>query len=292
LGAVAGQANIFALRQDLNLAAAIKALESKNQLQMLAEPNLVAINNKPASFVAGGEFPYPTIQPGSGGGTPVVTITFKEYGVRLNFLPVITPRGTIRLHVQPEVSSLDYTNAVTLQGFTIPGMAVRRVETEIELESGQSFVIAGLLDKQITDTLSKVPGLSSIPILGKLFEAKTVTKNNSELLIIITPELVRPIPGQQPLPDMNWTKPFMPNNTDIFMGQPGMDKTGPVPVHPPNSTMPVELLNQNQPRQGQTAPQATQAPAGPGGGTDSPSQTPPATPPAAPPPGGGGGGGQ
>ena len=284
---VSSAVNIFAMRPDINLQAAITALESKNLLEILAEPNLVTINNKPASFLAGGEFPYPMIQPGSSGGGTSVTITFKEYGIRLNFLPTITPRGTIRLHIQPEVSSLDYTNAVTLQGFTIPGTSVRRVETELELDSGQSFVIAGLLDKQTTDAFSKIPGLGSIPILGKLFQSKTVTKNNSELMVIITPELVRPIPRQQPLPELKTVKPFLENNTDGFMGQPGMDKTGPVPVHPPNPTMPVEQLIQTMPKPGQAAPAPT--PMG-NGGIDNSGQTP-ATPPATPPPGGGGGGG-
>ena len=253
-----------------------------------AKLDLGAIDSKPASFTAGGSFPYPTIQPGSSGGGASVTITFKEYGIKLNYVATITPRGTIRMHVAPEVSSLDYTNAVTLQGFTIPGMSVRRAETDIELESGQSFVIAGLLDKQTTDSFSKIPGLGSIPILGKLFQTKSVSRNNSELLVIITPELVRPIVAQQPLPELKITKPFMPDNTGGFMGHPGMDKTGPVPVHPPNPTMPVEQLIQTMPRPGQAAPAAAQPAAGTGNGTETTGQTPPATPP----PGGGGGNGQ
>jgi pilus assembly protein CpaC len=130
--------------------------------------------------------------------------------------------------------------------------------------------------------------LGSIPILGKLFQSKTVTKNNSELMVIITPELVRPISGQ-PLPELKITKPFLEDNTAGFIGHPGMDKTGPVPVHPPNPTMPVEELMQAAPKQGQAAPAPTvQAPAG-SGGTDNPGPTP-ATPPAGPPPGGGGNG--
>jgi pilus assembly protein CpaC len=294
-GVLSSAVNIFAMRKDINLQAAITALESKNLLEILAEPNLVTVNNKQASFLAGGEFPYPTIQPGSSGGGASVTITFKEYGIRLTFLPTITPRGTIRLHVAPEVSSLDYTNAVVLQGFTIPGMSKRSVETEIELDSGQSFVIAGLLDKQTTDSFSKIPGLGSIPILGKLFQTKGVTKNNSELMIIITPELVRPIPAGQPLTELKITKPFLEDNTGGFIGHPGMDKTGPVPVHPPNPSMPVEQLIQTMPKPGQAGPTATPAVAPPatvtGGGTDNPAQTPPATPPATPPPGGGNGGG-
>jgi pilus assembly protein CpaC len=282
--AVSSAVNIFAMRRDINLQAAITALEGKNLLEVLAEPNLVTINNKAASFLAGGEFPYPMIQPGSSGGGSAVTITFKEYGIRLNFLPTITPRGTIRLHIQPEVSSLDYTNAVTLQGFTIPGTSVRRVETELELDSGQSFVIAGLLDKQTTDSFSKIPGLGSIPILGKLFQTKSVTKNNSELMVIITPELVRPIAAQQPLPELKTVKPFMEDNTGGFIGHPGMDKTGPVPVHPPNPTMPVEELILTMPKPGQAAPTPTVPTPMGNGGIDNSGHTP-----ATPPPGGGGG---
>src|ERR1035438_1386037 len=128
--------NIFLFRSDLNLGALIKALEARNLLQMLAEPNVLAINGKPASFVAGGEFPFPVVQGGAVAGA--VTIQFREYGVRINFLPVVTPRGSIRLQVAPEVSSLDYANALQFQGFTIPALATRKVQTQVELESGQS----------------------------------------------------------------------------------------------------------------------------------------------------------
>jgi pilus assembly protein CpaC len=243
--------NILLARKDINLVAAIQALESKNMLQTLAEPNVMATNGKPASFLAGGEYPYPMIQPSSGAAT--VTIAFKEYGVRLNFLPTITPRGTIHLMVNPEVSSLDFTNSVTIEGFTIPGLSTRRVSTDIELESGQSFVIAGLLDKQVTETFSKIPGIGNIPVLGKLFQTKTVNKNNSELLVIITPEIVRPMPAGMPIPELKFTTPFMSDNSNIPMRQPGMDKTGPVPTHPATESMPVEQLIQVQ-RQGQQSP--------------------------------------
>jgi pilus assembly protein CpaC len=146
------------------------------------------------------------------------------------------------MKVQPEVSALDYTNAVTIQGFTIPGLSSRRVTTDVELDSGQSFVIAGLLDSTATENLSKVPGISAIPVLGKLFQSKTYTKNNSELLVIITPEVVRPIPAGQPLPDLNRPSPFLPTNTSSELRHPGMDKTGPVPVKAPIDGLPYEVL--------------------------------------------------
>jgi pilus assembly protein CpaC len=235
--------NLFLFRKDLNLAAAIEALEAKRKLQMLAEPNLMVINNTAARFVAGGEFPFPMIQPGSG--SSAITIAFKEYGIKLGFLPVVTPRGTIRLQVAPEVSALDYTNSVTVAGTTVPGTSTRRVQTEVELESGQSFVIAGLLDNSTTESLSKVPGIGNIPLLGKLFQSRSISRTNSELLVIVTPELVRPIAVGEPVPALPFTDFLSPNGPDQ-PSQPGMGKTGPVPVHPPSDSMPLEQLLQQQ----------------------------------------------
>jgi pilus assembly protein CpaC len=157
---------------------------------------------------------------------------------------VVTPRGTIRLQVSPEVSALDYTNSVTVAGTTVPGTSTRKVQTEVELESGQSFVIAGLLDSQTTESLSKIPGIGNIPLLGKLFQSRSVSRNNSELLVIITPEIVRPIADGQPVPELQFTSPFLPPNSPGQPRQPGIDKTGPVPVHPPSDSMPVEQLIQ------------------------------------------------
>jgi pilus assembly protein CpaC len=248
--------NILLFRKDINVGATIKALESKALLETLAEPNVLAVNGKEASFVSGGEFPFPMIQPGIGGST--VTIQFREFGIRIKFLPKITNRGTIQLQVAPEVSSLDYSNSVTLSGTRIPALSTRRVQTEVELDSGQSFVIAGLLDNRVTESLSKIPGLSNIPLLGKLFTSKSITKQNSELLVIITPELVRPIPAGQPLPSLNMSIPFLSKNTDSPMTQPGIDKTGPVPVKSAEA-IPVEQLIQQR-KEGQAAPTANQAP--------------------------------
>ena len=232
--------NIFLFRRDLNLAAALQALESKRLLEMLAEPNLLVINGTAAHFVAGGEFPYPMVQPGAGNNS--ITIAFKEYGIRLGFLPVITPRGTIRLQVSPEVSALDYTNSVTIAGTTVPGTSTRRVDTEVELDSGQSFVIAGLLDNQMHENLSKVPGIGDIPLLGKLFQSKSMSRSHSELLVIITPEIVRPIPADQPLPEVGGRTPILAPGLS-GLRQPGLDKTGPPPPPEPQKSMPIEQLN-------------------------------------------------
>jgi pilus assembly protein CpaC len=231
--------NVLLFRKDLNLAAALQALESKSLLEMLAEPNLLVINGTPANFVAGGEFPYPMVQPG--GGANSITIAFKEYGIRLGFLPVITPRGTIRLQVSPEVSALDYTNSVTVAGTTVPGTSTRRVQTEVELLSGQSFVIAGLLDNQTQESFSKVPGIGDIPLLGKLFQSKSVTRSHTELLVIITPEIVGPIPAGQPLPEIRFRNPFLPPSTDATLAQPAAAAP---PLHAPLDSIPIELLTQ------------------------------------------------
>lgn len=235
--------NIFLFRKDLNLGVALQLLQSKSLLEMLAEPNLLVINGTMAHFLAGGEFPYPMVQPG--GGTNSVSIAFMEYGIKLGFLPLITPRGTIRLQVTPEVSALDYTNSVTIAGTTVPGTTVRRVQTEVELDSGQSFVIAGLLNNQTTENFSKVPGIGDIPILGKLFQSKSVTKNHTELLVIITPEIVRPVPADKPVPNLTFSVPQLsPGSVPLY--QPGIDQTGPVPVTPPADSMPMEVLIKQQ----------------------------------------------
>ena len=194
--------NIFAFRPDLNLAALIKALQSRNLLQMLAEPNLVTTNGKEASFLVGGEFPIPVLQGGANSGA--VTIQFREFGVRLSFNPTVTDNNTIRLYVKPEVSSLDFANAVSFNGFTIPALSSRKMETNIELGEGQSFVIAGLIDNRLTETISRIPGLASLPILGNLFKSKEVDRNNTELIVVVTPEVTMPLqPGEaKPLPVM------------------------------------------------------------------------------------------
>ncbi len=236
--------NVFLFRPDLNLGATIAALEARNVLQILAEPNVLAMNGKPASFVSGGEFPVPVVQGGVNVGA--VTIQFREFGVKLNFLPTVTPRGSIRLQVAPEVSSLDYSNAVVLQGFTVPAIATRKVQTEIELENGQSFAIAGLLDNRFNETLDKVPGLGDIPLLGKLFQSRVLTKSNSELLVMVTPELVRPMPKGQPRPDVPMPKPFLPDTLKEAPRTPGIETTGPVPVKPERETLPIEELLQLQ----------------------------------------------
>jgi pilus assembly protein CpaC len=192
-------------RTDINIGAVIKALQQKNLLQILAEPNLIAVNGKEASFLAGGEFPFPIVQPGQG--FTAVTIQFKEFGVQLKFTPVIMPNGNIHLKVAPAVSALDFANALTISGFTVPALSTRKAETEFELQDGQSFVIAGLLDNRVTDLYSKVPGLGDIPILGNFFKSKSAQKTNSELMVLCTARRISPSTQMPPTPAN--PKPFM-----------------------------------------------------------------------------------
>jgi pilus assembly protein CpaC len=221
--------NLFAFRPDLNIGATIKALQERNLLQILAEPNLVCVEGKDATFIAGGQFPYPTITttPTGGSTAPVVTVQFKPFGVKLDFTPTVTPQGAIDLKVAPEYSSLDYSNAVTVEGYTIPALSQRRAETEVILKDGESFAIAGLINNQVVETLDKIPGLGNVPILGKLFQSRSKQKSDDELLVVITPHFVRPLSPDEKakLPEMPET--FLPTVVDEKSkkksGKPGTD---------------------------------------------------------------------
>ncbi|HTP31822.1 MAG TPA: pilus assembly protein N-terminal domain-containing protein [Candidatus Acidoferrales bacterium] len=204
--------NLFVFRPDLNIGATIKALQERDLLQILAEPNLITLEGKDASFLAGGQFPFPTITTTPTGGTtaPVITVQFKPFGVKLDFTPTITPQGAIDLKVAPEVSSLDYTNAVVLQGYTIPALSSRRADTEVILKDGESFAIAGLIDNRVIETVAKLPGLGDLPVLGHLFRSRSTDKTTDELLVVVTPHFVKPLTPEEKakLPDMPAT--FLP----------------------------------------------------------------------------------
>ncbi len=204
--------NLFLFRPDIHLGVVIKALQQKNLLQILAEPNLIAMNGKEASFLAGGQFPFPVVQPGAG--FTAVTIQFKDFGVRLSFTPEIMPNGDIHLKVAPEVSTLDFSNALTISGFVVPALSTRKAETEFEMQDGQSFVIAGLMDNRVTNLYSKIPGLGDIPILGNLFRSKNAQKSNSELMVLVTAKKVSPDRVAPPLP--SYPAPFL--DKDKFDG--------------------------------------------------------------------------
>ncbi len=211
--------NIFVFRPDIDLGATIRALKQQNLLQILAEPNLLTQTGKEASFLAGGEFPFPVVQ----GGTSFtsVTIQFKEFGVRLTFTPTLTADGDIHLKVRPEVSALDFSNALTVSGFLVPALSTRRVETEMELRDGQSFAIAGLVDDRLTETMNKIPVLGDIPVLGYLFRSRTLNKTKTELLVLVTPRIVRPAPDQALPGEPQFPKPFLPPSAPEQPKQPG-----------------------------------------------------------------------
>jgi pilus assembly protein CpaC len=237
---LSNELNLFAFLPGLNLGATLQALETKGLVQVLAEPNVLTENGKLGTFLAGGEYPYPVVQGSSGTTGPSISIMFKEYGVRLNFIPTITPRGTIHLQVAPEVSSLDFTNAIELSGFEVPAIDIRRVRTEVELAEGQSFAIGGLLDNRVTETFQKIPFIGSIPILGKFFQSIDRTKTNTELIVIVTPEIVQPIPKGTGPPRLTYPQPFLPRNSYTELHTP---EKPPGTVTPPAPTsIPVETL--------------------------------------------------
>jgi pilus assembly protein CpaC len=232
--------NIFIFRPDLNLGANIEALETKGLLEVLAEPNLLTENRKQASFLAGGEYPIPVVQGAGVGGVGAVTIQFKQFGVYLTFIPTITPRNTIHLQIIASVSSLDFTNGITLSGFVVPAITERSVKTDVELAQGQSFAIGGLLDNRETEALNKIPFIGDIPILGKLFQSMQRTRSNTELMVIVTPQLAAPMPAGQPTPYLNYPEEFLPLNSHIPMSNPVIEPTATAQQAP--APIPVERL--------------------------------------------------
>ena len=190
--------NLYLFDRGSEIGAFIRALQGQGLFRSLAEPNLLAMDGKQASFLAGGEFPYPVPQVSSGGTT--ITVVFKEFGVRLNFTPTITNSGNIHMQVEPEVSTLDFANGLQIQGFQIPTLRARRASTEVELQDGQTFAIAGLIDNSVTDSVDKFPILGDIPILGLFFRSKAAQQNRTELLVLVTPHIVQPSNTPPPLP--------------------------------------------------------------------------------------------
>jgi pilus assembly protein CpaC len=243
--------NLFLFDSKEGITGVVRALQDKGLFQSLAEPNVVAESGKEASFLAGGEIPIPIAQPSNG--TVALTVQYKEFGIRLNFTPIVNG-NRVHLKVRPEVSTLDYANAVTLQGFRIPAFTTRRTETEVELENGQTFSIAGLMNNTMNSSLQKIPGIGDIPILGLLFKSKAAQKGQTELVVMITPEILpNGSVGVTPvLPRL--IEPFMPPAKKTFDPPPP-----PFPMAPPARS------------EGAAAAPAATAPA-------APAQTPPAPP--------------
>lgn len=193
--------NIFLYNAKLNVGLTVKDLEQKQILQVLAEPTLTTLSGLPARFLSGGEFPFPVVQGGTANST-AVTIQFRPYGVKVDFTPTVNADGSIRIKLSPEVSTLDYSNSVTISGFTIPALSTRQTETEVEIQNGQSFVVSGLLDHRTTEIMSKMPGIASIPILGQLFHSKNFNHSIVELVIIVTATVVDPLTSPQTEPEL------------------------------------------------------------------------------------------
>lgn len=193
-----GLMRLFLGNANAQFNAVIRALRSRGEFKTLAEPNLLTLPGQEASFLAGGEFPYPSVQ--GGGQSGAITIVFKEFGVRLRFTPTLTEGGSIRLHVAPEVSSLDFANGLTLNGFQIPSLLTRRAETDVELRDGQHLAIAGLMDNAWTKDVSRIPILGDIPVLGEFFKSSAAQQRRTELLVVVTPILVDATDKAPPLP--------------------------------------------------------------------------------------------
>jgi len=295
--------NLFLFDQKNQLGGVIRALQTKGLFQSLAEPNLVAESGKEASFLAGGEYPVPVAQASSG--TVAITIQYKEFGIRLNFLPVVNG-NRVHLKVRPEVSSLDFTNAVTLQGFRIPALSTRRTETELELDNGQTFAIAGLLSNSVNSSLQKIPGIGDIPILGLLFKSKAAQKDQSELVVMITPEILArnstgvtnalprtpesylpPIPEKKSVepPPPAFTTPRVTAKPDpLPEPRPAVTSAAPLADTPASAAATVQALTPNTRRvvhdapANQAAPTAAPAQVAPGGSIQAATVTRPLTP--------------
>ncbi len=213
----------------------VEALRQNDLLRILAEPNLLAMSGQEASFLAGGEFPVPVTGGGTVGGQPSVTVEFREFGVRLSFLPVVLGNGRIRLKVAPEVSDVDNTNSLRFSGFVIPGLTSRKISTTIELGEGQTFAIAGLLNHNVTSSKDVTPVLGDLPVLGALFRSVRYQRKETELVVLVTPRLVEGMNAEQvpPAPGENWRHP---NEAELFLNQ---DLGGPAKSSPRPTTMPA-----------------------------------------------------
>ena len=192
--------NVLLFNRSINTAAMLRVMRTEGAFRELAEPNLIAMNNQQASFLAGGEFPVPVLQNATSGNAGI-TIVWKEYGIRLNFKPVIIDEDHIRLEMEPEVSTIDFTNGVRFNGFVIPALRTRRAKTGVELRDGQSFALAGLLDNTETKTLSRIPIVSDIPVIGALFKSKSFEKKETELMFFVTAHMVKPMKSDE-LPNL------------------------------------------------------------------------------------------
>jgi pilus assembly protein CpaC len=239
VGGVGGTGSPFAtiITQIVNskfgsLDAVLSALEAQNVIRDLAEPNLIAMSGETADFLAGGEYPVPVVSAASAGTLPTVTIEYKKFGVQLSFTPTVLARGVISLKLMPEVSALDYAHAVTIAGTTVPALTSRRARTTVELRDGQTFAIAGLLQADTIGDVEQLPWVGSIPVLGALFRSTQFQRNETELVVLVTPYLVKPVPPGKQLKTPLDTS-LAGNDLDLFLnGQPEVPKTPPFTPNP------------------------------------------------------------
>jgi pilus assembly protein CpaC len=241
--------NVFVFNMKEGIGGAVRALQTKGLFQSLAEPNLIATNGKEASFLAGGEYPYPVVQAGTTSNS--ITIMFKEFGIRLTFTPTVLGGDLIHLKVRPEVSALDFTNAVVLDGFRVPALSTRRTETEVELRDGQTFAVAGLMNNTLTSSLGKIPGIGDIPILGLLFKSKAYQKNQTELVVMITPSIIKK--GQMGVSE------GLPSLVEPYLGRPSQTYPNPDPY----TGSPRYPADRPQPREGNAPPKTAPAASAP-----------------------------
>ena len=265
LGSIVGSFGIIsrtfrAFGENFNVT--LDALEKKGAITTLAEPTLVALSGETASFLAGGEFPVPVIQSGGGGGggggngaTQAITVEWKPFGVSLAFTPTVLADGVINMVVAPEVSSIDPTASIVINNLTIPGLQTRRAKTVLEIRDGESFAMAGLLRKDFQDTVRQVPLLGSIPIIGALFRSTGFQHEDTELVIIVTPHLVRPVPqAALKLPTDRVGPPNEANlllsgqtDTGVPPGPRGLTNPSALPPPPPPPPVTGGGMSQNQP---------------------------------------------
>jgi pilus assembly protein CpaC len=194
--------------RNIALSGQLKALQERQIVQILAEPTLVTRDGKEGSFLVGGEIPVPVVQ--GGGNSNAVTVLYREYGIRLRYTPEITENNTIKLLLSQEVSSLDYANGATIANFLVPGLQTRRAETNVELAEGETFAVAGLLDSRDREIFARIPGISSVPIIGNLFKNKQSLKQSSELIMLVTPEITMPLTPNDAKPELNFPNEFLP----------------------------------------------------------------------------------
>ena len=209
IGQITGAAGFIPIANAFNLVyassnylGALSVLESKGLARTLAEPSLTAMSGQTASFLAGGEFPFPSVQNGGGTGNNSITVIFKEFGIRLNLTPTVLARNRIALKVAPEVSELDYNNGISINGIIVPGLNVRRTDTMVELGDGETFVLSGLVSNTLKNSVNKVPWLGDVPVLGAFFRNTSINRNERELIMVVTPHLVRPMVKDAPLPEL------------------------------------------------------------------------------------------